>query len=472
MVKVTLVYPPTIASLDRDISATYSVAPISMAYIAAFLKEKGIAVSAIDAKAEKLSLREIEKRINLEKPDIVGLTAATIQIYEAHTTAKLIKQINKEIVTVIGGWHASAIPKETLAEFPYFDFAVYGEGEVTMYELVKTLENGGDVSTIKGIAYRGDGEIRLTEPHPYIKNLDEMPFPAYELFPLDKYRFYAFKRKMLELPVSTSRGCPHKCSFCYKSMGDAVRLRSIESVINEIKRDVEEFGARRIMFIDDTFTLNKKRVVQLCDRLISEGLDKKISWMCETRVDAVDRQLLEKMRGANCVNVSYGIESGNQTILDTIVKNINLKQAQNAVKWAKETGMEVDTNFILGNQGETRETALDTINFAAELDADRANFSILVPYPGTQIMEMAEKRVNGLRLLTKNWRKYGRQMGGALSLESIDRRELEKLQMKAYLKFYLRPGKITNLLKILNIKSIPILLLHQVNTFLKRENRE
>jgi radical SAM superfamily enzyme YgiQ (UPF0313 family) len=468
MQNILLIIPPTSITLDKDIGPAYLTPHIGLAYIAAFLKEKGYDVKIVDMEAEKLKSKDIIKKIKSAKPDIVGLTANTMQIKDASTIAKMIKKIDKSIPIIIGGYHATSVPKDTLAEFKYFDFVVYGEGEITIYELIKKIEEGKDVSSVKGIGYRKGNKIKLTKPRPLIKNLDVLPFPDFELFNLKKYRaHYNPNKKVLELPLSTSRGCPYQCIFCARPTGSLVRTRSISSVIQEIKRDVNEFDVAQIMFTDENFGLNKKRYLQLCDEIIKNNLNEKISWICESRVNVVDKELLQKMKKAGCTHIAYGVESGNEKILNNVNKFISLDQARNAVKWARESGIKSFTLFILGLPSETKETAIDTINFAIELDADFADFSILVPFPGTKIFEMAKKNEGGLNLLSCNWEKYGKHIGNALSLKNLSRRELEYLQIKGYMKFYLRPSKIRNLFTLINPMAIPIYFIHNVRNFVK-----
>ncbi|MBI4362307.1 MAG: radical SAM protein [Euryarchaeota archaeon] len=453
--RVLLVQPPS-----TEISLNQLSPHIGLAYIGAVLLRAGHHVEALDAQAERLRFRDLEKirrRIETVSPDAIGITSATTQIHYSHLIAGQAKQVDSGIATIAGGYHPGAMPRETLEEFPHFDFAIAGEAEMTMLELVEALENGGDVSTIRGIAYRADGQVHLTEPRPWNQDLDSLPFPAFELFPLQKYRpIFTPREKVLQLPASSTRGCPYSCTFCYRSQGRTLRERSVGNIIREIQWDIEKFEASQIFFVDDTFAVNRKRALEFCEVMVRLGLHEEVTWVCASRVDRVDPGLLQRMRGAGCTHIAFGVESGNQMLLARTQKNITIEQSRSAVQWAKEAGMSVHTMYILGIPGETRESAQETIEFALELDSDTANFAILTAYPGTEVMRMAERGEEGMFLETKDWREYGKHSGsGALASTSISRRELEKLQIHAYLRFYLRRGKLRKAPDVINVWDIP-----------------
>jgi radical SAM superfamily enzyme YgiQ (UPF0313 family) len=236
------------------------------------------------------------------------------------------------------------------------------------------------------------------------------------------------------------------------------RKRSIESVMEEVEIDVERFGAELLFITDETFTLDRKRVVAFCEALLQRGFERKVRWFCETRVDAVDRELLQLLRKAGCYSLFYGVESGNQETLDRSNKRIDKAEAIAAVRWAREAGIFTHTNYIFGNPFETRDTIQETIQFAVDVDSDAAGFSIMVPYPGTEILRMAREGHGGLKLLSSDWADYGKVVGAALELESLPRRALERLQLEAYARFYLRPHKIVNLPRVGHLSAIPLVL--------------
>jgi radical SAM superfamily enzyme YgiQ (UPF0313 family) len=462
--KVLLVVPPMFFGVGVDIGSSYLPPHSGFAYIAASLRERGTKVEIFDSRVEYPAVKRLKKKIGSLKPDVVGITAMTPWIKNASRTADMVKKIDPSIFVVVGGIHATSLPGETLNEFKSFDAAVRGEGEHTMCELVQRLEDDRDFSKVKGIAFRDNGKINVTEPRPWIEDLDSLPFPAWDLLALNKYRArYTFLKKILELPVGTSRGCPYRCIFCNRGSGDRPRFRSIECVLDEIEYwCIGKFGAKKISFHDDSFTLDRKRAIRLCDGLIERGLHEKISWICQTRVDLVDKALLKKMKEANCYDIGFGVESGNPEILSITKKGITLEQARNAFKWTKEVGLKRDVSFMIGNPFETQKTIEDTIRFAFELDPDFFAISIATPFPGTELMKMAEDGFGGLQLRTKNWSRYCSQLGGALSLKQLSRTELERLQRKAYISFYFRPSRIFNMLRFIDPIALPLYALHHL----------
>jgi radical SAM superfamily enzyme YgiQ (UPF0313 family) len=251
----------------------------------------------------------------------------------------------------------------------------------------------------------------------------------------------------------SSRGCPFRCSFCFRLLGEQVRFRSLESVMQEMKRDRDVFGARQFFFQDETFTVDRERTVQFCEAVLRSGLRRDTDWICETRVDAVDRELLLRMKDAGCTLINYGVESGSQDILDKSRKKITLEQIRQALAYTKELKIRTFTNFIIGNPYDTPRTIKQTIQLALELDSDFASFTILTPFPGTETREMARNRVGGLRLMSEDWRDYSNQFGNALELEAVPRTMLERFQRQAYFRFYVRPGHFGRIHQLVNVKA-------------------
>ena len=455
--KVLFVIPPFLSKEKRFTHAPQVVPHLGIAYMSAFLKRKGHKIYFIDSIAEGLSISGLLIKVAGINPDIVGLTAPTQQIFDAAAVANEVKSISSNIITIIGGYHASALPEQTLKEFSGFDYLVYGEGELTLTELLQAVSDDkkDSLKSVKGIAYREGDKIIVNPSRSYL-DVNTLPMPDFDAFNLSLYKpFYTFQnRKDRELPVMTSRGCPYDCVFCFKSGGQVVRSRDIKSVIEEIKRDIEVYRVTHLGFIDETFTLNMKRTEDLCDELIRSGINKQIQWGCETRANLVSESLLKKMKMAGCRFISYGIESGAQEILDRAVKKLKTDDIRNAVKWSKQAGIDVYTNYIIGLPYDTIDTINQTINFAIELDPTGLAFAILTPFPGTEVVSMAEHGTGGLKILSYDWRDYGKQLGRALELEKISRKQLEKLQRKAYIRFYMRPRKIATLFKTIRPRAM------------------
>ncbi len=447
---VLLVVPPE--TEVKDVKQTGSKWPrIGIAYLAGYLRKNGVSVSVLDCKAEGINHDGVEERIRRASPGILGVTSFTEEILSAAEVCRRAKKVSKNIITVIGGPHASAIPKRTLEEFGSIDVAVCGEGEQTLFELA----SGKPLKEAEGIFFRKGGKIFSTKPRGVIANIDSMPMPAWDMFPLDRYRGILTeqlreetKSRELELPILSARGCPFKCNFCFKVYGSTLRLRNPKKVVDEIEYDIKNYGATHFFFVEGTFGINKKWGVELCDELIARGLSKKISWVAETRVDATE-ELLRKMKEAGCKSIGFGVESGDPEILARSGKGITLDMVRRTIRLAKKIGFAVECYFIFGHPNETRGSIEKTMRLAEELDPDLFNIGIMIPYPGTGVRALAEQGLGGYHLLCHDWSEYTKQRGGPLELKEIPIDELRKLQARAYMRFYMKPHRIIKILRTL-----------------------
>lgn len=374
-------------------SSEFPTIPLGLAYVAALLEKEGVEVQVQDFLVTKYSKEILEKKIAEFAPEITGITSVTMNYPIASGILKDCKEIDGNIITVIGGPHVSFWAEEALTEAPWIDVVVRGEGEYTMLEIA----HGKILKEIDGIAFRENRDIVFTKPRQWIENLDELPFPARHLFPLSRYRAL-----FSECGLITSRGCPFNCIFCAgpKMTGRKGRFRSIKLVVDEIEQ-ILNYGFKTITVADDLFTLNRKHLHAFCDEIMARKL--KFQWSANSRVDTVTPELLEKMKEAGCSFICYGVESGNQKILDTVRKKITPEQVRKAIKISKATGMKSLASFIIGLPGETKETLAETVNFARELDT-YYGFHLLAPFPGTEVREKA--REYGIRILTDDWLKY------------------------------------------------------------------
>ncbi len=449
--KVCLVNPP----LDQRSEGTYERwAPhLGLGYMTAYLRKQGVPCEIVDGKFEGLTVASTARRILSTQADIVGITMMTEDFGQAAEVAKRVKQDSPGATIVVGGPHPTAEPAKTLEDDPHYDIAVAGEGEHTLHELALALSDGtkGDFAAIPGLAYRQSDKVVRTEVRPFLTTLDELPFPAWDAYPVtSRTRF----------PLITGRGCPYGCIFCARPYGNRARYRDVDSVLDEVSYLLDRFQCRHISFFDETFTLNRQRTERLLDGFMERGYHRRVQWDCETRVDRVDKEFLAKLKAAGCVGVGFGIESGNDEILKIVNKGITKDQARQSVRAAKEVGLFVQTYFILGYPFETRDTIRDTIRFARELDPNSAEFSLLTPLPGTQVYDWAREGTGGLRLLSKDYRDYSLQLSRAMELEGLPLRQLKRLQFWAYLSFYLRPSKLLTLLRLANVKRTPRILGH------------
>lgn len=374
--------------------------PLGLCYIGAMLLRHDCSVTIFDNCVHEKPVGDEVKEVLAFQPDVVGFYATTMGFNAACQIAKGVKAADPNIKTVLGGPHATALPTLTV-EKEEIDFAVFGEGEHTMVELVKAIEDGGGYSAIPGLAYK-DGEgphqnASRTAP----QNMDDFPFPARHLLPpLTLYRPAAiYWRRLPSVHIFTSRGCPFACTFCQSSrlasgniFGKKVRSHSVEYSVEEIDRLVKDFGVKEILINDDTFNVSKKRVYAFCEAIMKRGLHKKIEWTCNIQVSTpiIEAPLFKAMKKAGCWQVMPGIESGSQQILDMIKKGITLEEAERAVRLAKEAGLVIKANFILGHPTETKETIEETVRFAKRIRAHFASVTLMSPLPGTELYDSAK----------------------------------------------------------------------------------
>ncbi len=408
--------------------------PINLMYLGGALEKASYDVRIIDDDLQQLGYEKICKLASTLDPHLVGITATTPNIKNALEYAKLMKRLLPNSLTVIGGPHTTFMPIETLKTCPSLDAVVIGEGEETMIELASEGSNER-LSEIKGIAYRdrNNNNIKINPPRPLIKDLDSIPFPARHLVPFESYKTTQEKSS----DMITSRGCIFSCKYCSSSliMGRKFRTRSPENVVDEIEHLIDKYKLENIAFMDDTFMLNRRRANAIADEIQNRGLD--IGFVASSRVDMVNQKLLEKLKKSGLTTLYYGVESGSQRILDLMKKGITLKQAEDAVKSAKDAGLEVLTSFILGFPGETREEMDKTIDFSIKLNADYSQYSILTPFPGTPIYRELKKK----KLIdTENWNKYT-VLKSVIKYEELglSKKLVQRKLTQAYLKFYSRP---------------------------------
>jgi radical SAM superfamily enzyme YgiQ (UPF0313 family) len=366
--------------------------PLGLCYIAAVAEKEDFEVQILDLLVSRFSLKKIADKMKEFKPDIAGTGPITINYLTALRAMKVCKKFGA--TTIMGGCHVSFYDREALQEAPYLDIVARGEGEYTFLDIVK----GRDLKNVAGITYRENGEIIKNPDRKLIENLDELPWPARHLVPLSKYRAYKSGCDMM-----SGRGCPYNCTFCVggKMVGRRPRFRDIKLCVDEIEEIVYNYGFNRINIVDDLLTINHKRVFAFCDELDSRGL--KIEWTAFSRVDTVTKELLTRMKETGCIFILYGVESGNQRILDLAKKRTNLEKIRKGVALSNEVGITTLSSFILGLPGETKETIRESLEFGKSL-GNWYGFHILTPYPGTEIREKANEL--GLKILHSNWYRY------------------------------------------------------------------
>ena len=432
IMKVTFLNPPQPISKYKFLGV---VAPsLGMGYMAAVLEQHGIDVSVIDANAWDYDYDEVGEEILKENPDIVAISALTPTIGVALDSADKIKQVKPDTIVVLGGYHPTFEYEHVLQE-KSVDIVVRGEGEYTMLDLVQTIAGDGDLINVQGLAFHDEvsGDIVVTPDRPVIGDLDELPFPAFHLFPMEKYRILNITTNVAT--IITTRGCPMQCSFCSSAAlhGNKLRRRSVNNVVDEIEMRLLEEKIDTIAFMDDTFTLNKKFVYEFCAEV--KRRDLKIWWGCTSRVDTLDEELLLAMKDAGCITIFMGVESADQQMLDKMDKNITVTKTVNAFQLVRKVGIRSIASCVIGMPDDTRDSIKQTIDFVNSLDPNYALYSLATPYPGTRFYEETFKK--NLINIT-DWSKYT-LIDPVLKTVDCSKKDLRRIQTKAYLKFYLRP---------------------------------
>lgn len=414
---------------------------LGLGYLAAIAEQEGHEAAIFDMGLRpKKPIAEEVKEIVDWKPDVIAFTSMTTSYRSVEEAVALLKEgLGKKVPIIIGGPHATTLPELTLQN-PNIDFLVYGEGEYVFRDWLRQIV-AGDTNWGKnrGLWYKDeDGHVVNGGERELIPNLDELPFPARHLFDLKAYPLYAPDGHQM-ITVLTSRGCPYKCSFCFKGIvGRTYRQRSPENIVAELRQIIDRYGVRNFYFMDDLFTINVKRLEAILDYFIAQNLD--VRWRCLARVDRVNPDLLRKMYKAGCRQIHFGIESGNPEILKRTAKHINLDQVRQAIEWTEDAGIMTKGYFILGLPGDTEETMNQTIEFAASLRLSEAMFSIATPMPGTELWEeLVHKNPDTVYNadFTKSYyyNSYTSEIAPFMNVSEVSDDKLSKMAIKARQRF-------------------------------------
>jgi radical SAM superfamily enzyme YgiQ (UPF0313 family) len=456
--KVVLINPPFLSEQRYgDLKDFGPISePLGIAYLAASLEKHNYPVSIIDSAVLRMDIPKIVQKLREEKPDLVGISILTTMYGIVKELVKAIKHEMPDCKIILGGAHVIALPKETLLDIKEADYACVGEGEHTIVELADFLSYRGDVSEIKGLVYRDEkGKVVFNQPREFERDLDKFPPPARHLLPMQEYRLTIsrIKEEGYCPTLIIARGCPFDCSFCARTFGRSFRHHSIERIITEFKDLIDKYLINQINIEADNLTVNKDFLKSLCRTLIDEGINRRVQWTCASRVDTVDAEMLRLMKEAGCWEISYGIESGSQRLLDIINKGISIEQIEKTVALTKKIGISVRGFFMLGLPSETKEESWQTINFAKRLDPLWAQFTVTTPYPGTRLFNQLKKQG---KIRTFDWNNYNTWAGWAdrqevpFIPEGRTINELKNLQKQAMISFYLRPKPILRFLKKVN----------------------
>ena len=453
--KTDIIFTRPRLSLEEEYGHLAKVGSIEMpnglCYLAASTRKAGYKTEIIDAHAMNLSNDKLTNLIINKNPKYVGISANTINIYSTADLAKKIKNIKPRIKIIVGGPHITTVPVETMKRFPEIDIGVIGEGEITIVDLFNTMrKKRKNLKKVKGIVYRKGKKIVITEKREFIKNLDMLPPPAFDLLPEFK-KYYKPPAWSLHEKVSalfiTSRGCPGQCTFCDRSVfGNICRAHSAEYVMKVIRNLYYKYSVRHLRLIEDNLLLFRERLKKICNAIIKENL--KISWSCFARADFVNLEILRLMKKAGCWQISYGIETGEQKILDVEKKNITLKQIERAVKLTRKVGIRVVGFNMIGHPLETIKTMKKTIDFNKRIKVDDFKAEFLTPFPGTEVYLTVDK----YGTLDKDWRKMGVYKGPSFIPYGLTEELLIEWHKRGLRQFYLQPRIILSYIK--QIKSL------------------
>lgn len=405
--------------------------PLGLLYLAAAARQGGHEVGFYDMGAHNANTSDFWRQVKEFMPEVFALSLYTTQFEKALQTISELRNAFPSSKIIVGGPHVSALPKQSLDSCKDIDIEVFGEGEITLNELLKAFQYRGDLSGIDGICYRTSDGIIQNKQREHIEDLDSISFPAYDLIVPFEYSYDKFAYgKKVGIAVS-SRGCPYHCTFCNKAVfGSTYRRRSPENIIAELKLQKELLKIDEIYFVDDLFVTNKKWLDSFLELYQKSGIN--LPWKCLGRVDQVDEATYTRMKDNGCFLIQFGVESGDDAILKSIRKNITREKVENAVKLMKKIGLNCATYFIIGHPGDTYGSVVRTIRFAKQLNADICHFFVLVPFPGTYNYQFVPVE------LRNSWSRirYYHKGQYPISLCELTPEELYKLEKQARYEFY------------------------------------
>ncbi len=431
--------------------------PINLALLAAIVEECGHEAVIIDGEVLCLSEEKMVELTMQYKPDLIGLTCYSPFFHLNVDLAKALKEAGCKAPICVGGPHITITQKKILEDIPYFDYLFIGEAEASLPRFLDVFGKGGDVSQIKGIALRKngiptDGEPQWIETKIITKgnnlgqeySLDQFPFPARHLLPMRKYKIGTKHGRMAFTSIQSMRGCPWKCIFCASDKLNTTRmaLRSPESLVDEIEEVIARYGVKHLYFVDDVLTLWPDHITAICKLIISRDI--KITFEGSTRAHLVEDELFRLMAQAGLVRLSFGLETVNEEMRKIMKKQVMLKHYSEANRICNKYGIEAINSCIIGLPGETRETFKELLDFLLDnRHVSQANFAIAVPYPGTELSDMAMNGTHGIQLLTKegDFSKYLRYGSAVTQVGELTPKDLLGMQNEAFLLFYSRPWR-------------------------------
>jgi len=437
--KIWLINPTTISHNEgskRSVvrSLFYNSPPLGLAYLAAVLEHEGFEVVITDAALEGLQPEMLGKAVQTIKPDLIGFTATTPNYYLAVAAARAIRASMPQVLIGVGGPHISANPDHLLHQ-DCFDFAVYGEGEQTMLEVVRHSEAGRKTTGVPGVITLQDGQLNIGPPRPLIEDLDSLPLPARHLLRLSRYRpLPNDQNRRPKTSIIASRGCPYQCIFCDKQVfGSTYRGHSPQRIVQEMHELENRYGIRDIAFVDSTFTPNRQRVEEILEAMETDP--PRATWTCSCRANVLDEPLLRRMKTMNCWRIRIGVESGNEEILKRIHKGIRREDVIHTARTAYRLGFQIKCFFMVGHIGETPTHIEDSLRFALSLPNKDVTVQINTPLRGTVQFEQAKK----LSLLIERDLSQYTFFQPVFTPAGMTHDQVTLAQREFYRRFYLRP---------------------------------
>lgn len=421
--------------------------PLGLMYISSMLREKGHEVKIVDLRLyENNHVLLLTQAVKEFQPDIVGLSAITVEASSLHSTASLVKSILPHTTIIAGGPHPTSFPREVLND-PNITYVVLGEGEETSIELVDCIQKRKNVAAAKGIAYRNNIGLCFAEQRPFVENPDYLPFPAWDLVEIERYWEHdgmanVGVRKYMN--IFTSRACPYKCIYCHNIFGKGYRTRTPENVVKEIHTLIKVYGIREFDILDDVFNLDRNRTKRICELILENNLEVHFSLPNGVRTDIMDEELLKLMKKAGLTHISIAVEAGTPRIQKLIGKHLNLKKVKDMIDACDKNYIHTRGFFMLGFPTETREEMMNTIQFAASSRLHTATFLIVIPFKGTPLFELYKDKI---KAEMSGFENYDYTIG-RFNMSEVSNEELFSLQRYANRKFFFNPLRILRTIRV------------------------
>ena len=438
--KILFLVPPETISLESSVPKALEggkgyYPKLGLLYVAAYYeRETGNQPVFIDCPPENVSQEELSRRVKEVQPDMVAMSIMTFNLLDALHTARILKRDHPNLKVCLGGPHVNLYPKETLHQ-PEIDYVVFGEGEKIFFHLIQALESGDSLKSIKGLGWKEKGEEHINSAETELLNLNELPFPARHLVDISSYKHIIGEGRQF-FTIQATRGCPAACSFC-DIRKTKFRVRSPESVVAEIE-ELVEMGVDDLFFVDDTITIDKKNVLEICDLIVKRNI--KVHFKISARVDTINKEVIAALKKAGCYRIHYGIESASPKHLKYLQKGQTPEKVERACKMTRDAGLGFFAYMMIGIPHETKEEMFETVDFAKKLKPDYAQFSICTPYPKVELYyQMIQEGI----VPEDYWQEFAENPRADFKIKfwnkDFSEKELRDLQDECHARFYRSP---------------------------------